>query len=191
MAHHPIGFTSPETRLHQKSWLLSCSKPSYRIRALYPRYKRCEINSGSIWEKTCWIPLPKSTLIQHCCRHHIGCCENSKSNSGQWQKITFVSLTWSSCISVFVQKHRRTCDLDDSGNPVYFTRQDCICVQDLHLHPYSNVIPMLTHGDLQTCWYRSWVKHISLYMNATCYFFRLGAHVSKAGYWCSHGCFLL
>lgn len=28
MAHHPIGFTSPETRLHQKSWLLSCSKPS-------------------------------------------------------------------------------------------------------------------------------------------------------------------
>lgn len=39
MAHHPIGFTSPETRLHQKSWLLSCSKPSNRIRALYPRYK--------------------------------------------------------------------------------------------------------------------------------------------------------
>ena len=40
MAHHPIVFTSPETRLHQKSWLLSCSKPSYRRRALYPRDKR-------------------------------------------------------------------------------------------------------------------------------------------------------
>lgn len=36
MAHHPIGFSSPDTRLHQKSWLLSCSKPSYRNRALYP-----------------------------------------------------------------------------------------------------------------------------------------------------------
>lgn len=36
MAHHPIGCRSPETRLHQKSWLLSCSKPSYRNKALYP-----------------------------------------------------------------------------------------------------------------------------------------------------------
>lgn len=36
MAHHPIGFISPETRLHQKSRLLSYSKPSYLSRALYP-----------------------------------------------------------------------------------------------------------------------------------------------------------
>lgn len=49
MAHHPIGFTSPKTRLHQKSWLLSCSNPSYRRRALYPRDRRCQINPGSFW----------------------------------------------------------------------------------------------------------------------------------------------
>lgn len=53
------------------------------------------------------------------------------------------------CAMPCSQKHRLTCDLDDSGDPVYFTRQDCICVQDLHLHPYSNVVPMITHGDLQ------------------------------------------
>lgn len=56
---------------------------------------------------------------------------------------------------VRLQKRRHTCDLDDSGNPVYFTRQDCVCVQDLHLHPYSNVVPLLTHGDLQE------VRHLS------------------------------
>lgn len=40
-AHHPTGCTSGMQRLHQKSLLLSLSKPSYRRRALNPaRHKK-------------------------------------------------------------------------------------------------------------------------------------------------------
>ena len=51
---------------------------------------------------------------------------------------------------VEINKHRQTdrqtdvhtCNLDDSGDPVDFTGQDCVGVQDLHLHPDGDVIPL-------------------------------------------------
>lgn len=36
MAHQPMGWTSTVPRLHQKSWLASFSKPSYRSSTRYP-----------------------------------------------------------------------------------------------------------------------------------------------------------
>lgn len=51
-----------------------------------------------------------------------------------------------------------TCNLDDCSDPVHFTGQYSIRVQDLNLHPHGDVIPLVTHGSLQVgqvCSYRS------------------------------------
>lgn len=51
---------------------------------------------------------------------------------------------------LFIRKTKIcTCNLDDSSNPVDFARQDCVGVQDLHLHPNADVIPLGTHGNLR------------------------------------------
>lgn len=42
-----------------------------------------------------------------------------------------------------------TCNLDDSCDPVDFTGQDCVRVQDLHLHPDIDVIPLGTQRSLR------------------------------------------
>lgn len=47
------------------------------------------------------------------------------------------------------QTHVHTCNLDDGSDPVDFAGQDCVCVQDLHLHAYHDVIPLGTQGSLQ------------------------------------------
>lgn len=47
MAHQPMGWTSTVPRLHQKSWLASFSKPSYRSSTRYPgRRKRASPSEG-------------------------------------------------------------------------------------------------------------------------------------------------
>lgn len=43
MAHQPIGWTSTVPRLHQKSWLASFSKPSYRSSTRYPEQEEGEV----------------------------------------------------------------------------------------------------------------------------------------------------
>lgn len=40
MAHQPMGWTSTVPRLHQKSWLASFSKPSYRSSTRYPARRK-------------------------------------------------------------------------------------------------------------------------------------------------------
>ena len=64
-----------------------------------------------------------------------------------------------------------TCNLDDGSDPVDFTGQDCVCVQDLHLHAYDDVIPLGTQGSLQAgdhmFPYRSSVLSVSCYSTVT------------------------
>ena len=42
-----------------------------------------------------------------------------------------------------------TCQLDDTGNPVDFTGEDGVGVQDLQLHPHGDVLPLHTQRSLE------------------------------------------
>ena len=46
MSHQPMGWTSTVPRLHQKSWLASFSKPSYRSSTRYPEQEEGEVTQA-------------------------------------------------------------------------------------------------------------------------------------------------
>ena len=43
-----------------------------------------------------------------------------------------------------------TCNLDNRSDPVDFAGQDSVGVQDFHLHPYGDVVPLGTQWSLQS-----------------------------------------
>lgn len=63
MAHQPMGWTSTVPRLHQKSWLASFSKPSYRSSTRYPeRRERApggRVGQGKVYSQA--FPLLQPT----------------------------------------------------------------------------------------------------------------------------------
>lgn len=64
MAHQPMGWTSTVPRLHQKSWLPSFSKPSYRSSTRYPGEDTSRSEGGCDGERCVLRPSSFHSLTQ-------------------------------------------------------------------------------------------------------------------------------
>lgn len=126
-AHHPTWWISGTQRLHQKSLLVSLSKPSYRSRALNPGKENRNSKSLSLQPHYC--ALFKEILTTVCSLWQ------QKKQQQYFQNVKNCFVTRIKILQVV--RCVLTWQFDDPCYPVDFSREVSIGVEHLDHHSFS------------------------------------------------------